>query len=61
VGWLPAEHLVGQVVHDETVAAGERGDEAGIVVAIVHGQGGQLQAGDPTFGARLQRRHVGGG
>jgi len=40
------------------VAAGERADEAGVIVPVAHCQCRQLQARDPALGARLQRRHV---
>ena len=61
---LPGQHLVGQVVDDEPVAAGERLDEAGDLVPVgdaAQGEGGELQAGDPTLRTVLQRVHVGGG
>ena len=42
------------------VAAGERFDETGSVSRSVplHGEGGQLQTSDPTFGALVQRSDV---
>ncbi len=51
---LPIEHLVDQVVDDVAVVARESGDEPGDVVAALHRQRGQLQRGDPAFGAPLQ-------
>ncbi len=58
VRWLACEDFVGQILAHEAVAAAERADEAGPVVPLAHRQRGQLQAGDPALGARLQRRHV---
>ena len=37
------------------MAAGKGRNEAGVIVAITHRQGGQLQAGDPAFGADFER------
>src|SRR3990172_5736056 len=42
VGRLLLENLLSQIVHDVTVAAGERADERQAVGAIPHGQRGQL-------------------
>ena len=61
---LPGQHLVGQVVDDEPVAAGERLDEAGDLGRArdaAQREGGELQAGDPALGALLERLDVGGG
>ena len=63
-GRLPGQDLVGQVVDDEPVAAGERLDEASDLAALrdaAQGQRGELKAGDPALGALLERVHVGGG
>ena len=63
-GGLPGEHLVGEVVDDEPVAAGERLDEAGDLAALrdaAQGERGELEAGDPALGALVERVHVGGG
>ena len=49
------ENLLGQIAHDVPVAARERLDETGDVVAALHGERGDLQAGDPALGARFQR------
>ncbi len=54
---LPFEHLLGQVVQDVAVAAGERGHEGGGIVVAAQGQRGQLQPGRPAFGPGRQRRH----
>ena len=43
-----------QIVQHEMVAAGERLDEAGGVLMSLHGKRGQLQAGNPAFGAGFQ-------
>ena len=40
------------------VAAGEGFDKAGGVLLSLHGKRGQLQAGDPAFGAGFQRGDV---
>ena len=64
LGGLAGQHLVGEVVDDEPVAAGERLDEAGDLVALrdaAQGERGELEAGDPALGALLERVHVGGG
>ncbi len=54
---LPLEHLLGQVVQDIPVAAGERGHEAGGIVMSAQGQRGQRQPGRPALGPGRQRRH----
>ena len=43
-----------QVVQHEMVAAGEGFDEAGGVLMSLHGKCGQLQTGNPAFGAGFQ-------
>ena len=53
---LVLEHLLGQVVQDVAVAAGERGDEPADVVLPAQRQGRQLQPGRPALGPRGQRR-----
>ena len=55
---LALEHLLGQVVQDVPVAAGERGHEPGDVRLAAQRQRGQLQPGCPAFGPRGQRRHI---
>ena len=58
------QDFLDQIVQHKTVAAGERFDEAGGVFTPLHrecplqGKGGQLQAGDPAFGAGFQRGNV---
>ena len=51
---LAVEHLVDEVVDDEAVVTGEAGDEPGDVVTALQREGGELQGGDPSFGADLQ-------
>ena len=53
---LALEHLLGQVVQDIAVAAGERGDEAVDVGLPAQRQASQLQPGRPALGPRGQRR-----
>ena len=55
---LAGQHLLGEVVDDVAVVAGEPGDERAGVVAALHRQRGQLQGGDPALGALVQRRDV---
>ncbi len=43
-----------QIVQHEMVAAGERFDKAGGVLMPLHRNRGQLQAGNPAFGAGFQ-------
>ena len=60
---LAAQHLLHQVIQDEVVAAGERVNKAGGIDAAgeaLQRQGGQLQTGDPTFGAGFQGGDLGG-
>ena len=60
---LPLDHLGHQVVHDVAVITGEGSDEGfGLRWILLQGQclqgqGCQLQAGDPAFGAGFERRH----
>jgi serine protease AprX len=61
---LPGQNLVGQVVDDEPVAAGERRNEASNLISVgdaTQGERGELQTGDPALRTVLQRVHVGGG
>ena len=51
---LPVQDFFDEIVQDEAVAAGERLDEAGEILLPLHGERGQLQAGDPAFGAALE-------
>jgi hypothetical protein len=55
---LALQDLLGQVVDDVAVVPGEAGDEAGDVVSSPHRQRGQLERGDPAFGASLQRSDI---
>ena len=47
---LAVQHLLGQVVEHEAVAAGEPGHEGADVGVALQRQGGQLQPGHPAFG-----------
>ena len=40
------------------VTAGERFDEAGGILMSLHGKRGQLQTGNPAFGAIFQRSNI---
>ena len=51
---LTLQDLVDQIVHDVAVVAGESPDEPGNVLVALHRERGQLQAGNPAFGARFQ-------
>ena len=55
---LLMQHFFQQIVEHEMMAAGERPDEAGGIRSALHGERGQLQTGDPAFGAILQRGDV---
>jgi hypothetical protein len=48
---LAFENLLGQIVEYVAVATREGPDEAGDVLALPHRERGQLQPGDPAFGA----------
>jgi hypothetical protein len=54
---LVLEHLLGQEVQDEAVAAGERGREPDGIGLPAQRQGRQLQPGRPALGAGGQGRH----
>jgi hypothetical protein len=58
VGGLPSQDLFDEVVDDVPVVSREPGDEAGDVVSPLHRQRGQLERGDPAFGASLRCRDV---
>jgi hypothetical protein len=58
---LTVQDLVDEVVDDETVVAGEVGDEHRRVVATSERQCGELQRGDPPLCPRFEGVHVGGG
>ena len=51
---LALEHLLGEVVDDEAVVAGEARDEPAGVVAALHRQRGELQRGDPPLGSSFE-------
>jgi len=55
---LLSQDFFHQIVQHEMVAAGEGLDEAGGVLMSLHRERGQLQAGDPAFGAGFQGRDV---
>ena len=55
------QHLLHQVVDDVAVVAGKGLHEAVHVGAPAHGEGGQLQPGNPAFSACLQCGHIRGG
>ena len=55
---LAIQDLLDEVVDDEAIVSGETRDEAVDVVPTLHGQGRQLERGDPTLGALLQRGHL---
>ena len=57
---LARQDLVGEVVDDEPVVAGEPGDDGAGIVAILQRKAGQLQGGRPAFGAVRERCDVGG-
>ena len=57
---LAGEHLVGEVVEDEAVAAGELRDEPLDVPPPGEREGGHLEAHGPPLGALLQGLDVGG-
>lgn len=48
------EHLLGQEVRDEPVAAAKGGGGARRARTVAHRQRRELQAGDPALGARLE-------
>ena len=58
---LAGQDLAHEVVDDEAVVPREAGDEAGHVVPVLHRQGGELEGGDPSLGAGVQRVDVVGG
>ena len=53
---VPAEHLLGEVVADEAVAAAERADELVGVVATRQRQRGQVETGGPALRALHEGR-----
>ena len=52
---LAIQDLLDEVVDDEAIVASETRDEAVDIVPPLHGEGGQLERGDPTLRALLQR------
>ncbi len=59
-GGLLPQDFFNQIVQHEMVASGEGFDEAGGISRSVslHGERGQLQAGDPAFGTGFQRGNL---
>ena len=55
---LLLQDLFEQIIQDEVVAASEGIDETGGIFISLHGNRGQLQAGNPAFGAVFQRGDV---
>ena len=51
---LVLKNFFDQIVQHKTVAAGESLDKTGGVCPALHGECGQLQAGNPAFGAGFQ-------
>ena len=51
---LALQDLFDQIVHDVAVVSGECLDEPGNILVSLHRQRGQLQAGNPAFGAVFQ-------
>src|SRR5205085_575042 len=49
VFWLPQENFFNQVVHHIAMRTGEGGDEVGHILAVLQGEGCQVQPRDPTF------------
>ena len=58
-GGLAIEDLVGEVVEDEPVVAGELADERRRVVSALHRQRSELQGGDPALGTGFEHVDVG--
>jgi hypothetical protein len=52
---LPLQDFLDQEVDDVAVVPGEAGNEPGDVVTALHGERRQLECGNPSFGARLER------
>ena len=55
---LLLEDFLEQVIHHIMMASGERGDEGIYILAPLHRDGSQLQAGDPALGPRFQGSHL---
>ena len=51
---LALKHLFDQIVKNVAVVARESTDEGGDILMALEGEGGQLQTGDPAFGALFQ-------
>ena len=51
---LVLKNFFDQIVQHKTMAAGESLDKTGGVFPALHGECGQLQTGDPAFGAGFQ-------
>ncbi|MNZ76383.1 hypothetical protein D3C78_948860 [compost metagenome] len=56
---LPGKDVLGEVLGQLQVGAGERGNEVGLVVAALERQAGQIEAGDPAFGAFVEGGDIG--
>ena len=55
---LAFENFPCQIIEHKAVTAGKSLDKTGGVGASLHGEGGQLQPGDPAFGAGFERGNV---
>ncbi len=55
---LTLKDLFGEVIDDVTVVSGKIGNEAGDVVSTLHRKCRELERGDPSLGARLQRSDI---
>ena len=55
---LTLQDLFDQIVHDVPVVSSECPDEPGNILVALHGERGQLQAGNPAFGAVFQRGDI---
>ncbi len=55
------QDFIDQVIDNVPVVAGKGGDEPVHVGLALHGEGGQLQPGNPAFGAPRQRGQFYGG
>ncbi|MNX69762.1 hypothetical protein D3C86_1009930 [compost metagenome] len=51
---LPREHVFGEVFRQRNVGAAERGNECGRIAMPLQGQRGQINTGNPAFGALMQ-------
>ncbi|MNQ71885.1 hypothetical protein D3C85_865720 [compost metagenome] len=51
---LPREDVLGQVLGQFQVGTGKRGNEFGVVGTVLERKAGQVETGDPAFGAAVQ-------